>query len=146
MVVPSLIHMAHETLHRLPVLPDDLLIAELLPDGPGDDDARIGPAKTHHVVTILCGRGDAGVASRLALGITHVANPFAKEVIRIGKERTSAGKHLCISRPAQPFVALRAVRGNRQIIGALAPYSIGDQLIDGRAARAEPARFHISRY
>ena len=146
MVVLGLIHMVHELLHRLPALIYDLSVAKLLPYRPGYDNTGIGPPHTHHIMgmcAILRKGSHAGIAALVVLGVTHIMQPFMEEGICIGKEGSGLGKYLCIGRPAQTLVALRAVSGYTQVVGALAPQGIGNQFVHQIVACCHLSDFHL---
>ena len=53
-----------------------------------------------------------------------------EEGVRIGEEGARFHEYLGVRRPAQPFVALRAVRGDGKVVGTLAPEGVGDEFVD----------------
>ena len=66
-VVVRRVDVVHESVHRLPVLLHDGVVAKLLPDGPGHDDARVGPSQSHALVAILSQGSHAGESAVLVL-------------------------------------------------------------------------------
>ena len=145
MVILGLGDKVHETLHRVPVLVHDGPVAELFPDGPGDDDPGIGPAQAHGVPAERAGRAYAREGAGPALRIPHVPHPLAEEGIGAGEEGSRLGKHLGISHPAVALIPLRAVRGDGEVVRELAPPGVGDQPVHGFVAGSEGAGFLLFR-
>ena len=152
MLVLGLVDVVHEEVHRLPVLVDNVFVAKLLPHRPRHNDAGICPAQPHHVAValavacpILCERCDARESTGRRLRVPHVPHPLMEEAVCVGEERSGLGEDLCVGRPTKAFVALRAVRRDRQIVGALAPKRVGDELVDVVAARHDSACLHLLR-
>ena len=94
------------------------------PNRPRNDHAGIGPADTHHDVSILRERRDTWEASLRVLTVTHVAHPLAEELSRIGVKRTGLAENLGIGSPAESFITLRTVRRNGKIIRELPPVDV----------------------
>ena len=65
-----------------------------------------------------------------------------EETVGVGKETARLGEHLCVGCPAQPLVALRTVGRHREVVGTLAPQSVGDKAIDEVIASREAATLH----
>ena len=68
-----------------------------------------------------------------------------EEAVCVGKERAGLCEDLRVGRPSKAFVALGTVRRDRQIVGALAPDRVGDELVDVLAARHDSACLHLLR-
>ena len=62
-----------------------------------------------------------------------------EEAVCVGEERAGLGEDLCVGRPTKAFVALGTVRRDREIVGALAPDRVGDELVNVLAARHDSA-------
>ena len=148
MVVFGFVDISHVFFHRFPVFVHDGLVAKLFPDGPGYNDTGVGPAEPHHVArfsSILCSGRHAGISARLALCVADVAQPLVEKLVGVGKERARFGKHLRVGHPPQTLVALRAVGGNGEVVGALSPDYIRDKFVDRSVACCDGAGFHLFR-
>src|SRR5271166_4372537 len=116
----------HPPLHRIPAVPNDGLVAKLLPRGPGNNHARISPAWRAQCKSSTqrshAGRRIAKSTFR-SLIVDHVAHPFVAERRNIGVVGACTPENLRVAHPTQTFIALRAIGGDAQEIAPLAPQS-----------------------
>ena len=61
----------------------------------------------------------------------------------VGEERSRFSKYLRVGRPSQSLIALRTVGGYRQVVGALSPEGVRDELINELVARGDDARLEV---
>ena len=98
------------------------------------------PASDQQGVAPLCHHRQACWARRRyrrrsnGLSFTNIGRPAFGEGRDIHVECRGIPEDIGVAHPAEPFVALRAIRGNADEVGALAPQGIAPQLTDDRIA------------
>ena len=131
--------------HGGPVLGEYGGVAGLYPGGPGDDDTGVAPACSgigtggryaggEDAEEIA---GNIGACAAAKLSAAYVAGVFAGECGEVHVVGGGAPKDLGIGGPAQAFIALRAVGGDADEVGALAPEDVAPKLVDQGAAGFE---------
>ena len=113
-------------------------VAVDLVDGPGADDAGIGPGRAAVVAGHLH-RGDHRELAVGALAVVQVDQPLGEERLDVGVERGRADVDLGVAGPAQPLVALGAVGGDVDEVGALGPVDVAVELVEHRVGAFERA-------
>ena len=128
----------HVALHRIPALLHHARVAELLPHRVRHDDAGVRPAELVAALAAVLRQGrDARVRAVVVLRVAHVAHPLQEEAVDVGVVGGCLREHLRVGRPAQALVALRTVRRYGKVVGVLAPFDVGDELVDVLYARLE---------
>jgi hypothetical protein len=123
--------------HGVPVLIDDAGVAGLQPRGPGNDDAGIAPAGAESGVGHGGARRIDAIHRRADLGAAEIGGEFAREGREAHVVRRRAPEDFGIPGPAEALVALRAVGGDADEVGALAPKDVAPELIEHGAAGSE---------
>ena len=126
-------------LHRVPVALEDPHVAVALVDHPRDDHPGVRPGG-RTVALERQPRRDVGIRALRRLGVEDVVAPFGDEGGDVHVERRARQEHLRVGQPAEPLVALRAVRRDRQEVAALAPCDVAPQAVDHVARALEPPR------
>ena len=110
------------------------------PGGPGNDHAGVAPTRGKaRIRRHGSGRADA-VEGRADLRSAHIPGELAREGRQIHVVRGGAPEDFGVAHPAEALVALRAVGGNADKVGALPPLNVLPQLVDHRAAGRELCR------
>ena len=124
--------------HRRVLAFEHPAVAVDLVDRPGADDAGLGPGGSAVVAGDLHRRDHRELAVG-ALAVGQVDQPLVEERLNVAVERRGADVDLRVARPAQPLVALGAVGGDVDEVGALGPVGVAVQLVEHRVGALEPA-------
>lgn len=131
----------HVPRHELPIFMNDGDVPVHHVQLIGNDDPRVRPAEAAPVRALILPRGrSAGQRAVCPLAVAQILHVFAQEVFVCAEIHTRLRKDLRIGSPAEPFVPLRTVRGNAQIVGILPPADIADELIDIRIGGRKKSR------
>ena len=118
-------------------------VAVRFPNRPGANDAGVGPARAEGLAAAAVrhriGRV-VGIGAEAALRLVHVVDPLGEKRGDIGVETRGAHVGLRVAHPAEALVALRAIRGDLDEVGALRPLGVAGELREHRVAALEPAR------
>ena len=108
-------------------------------DFPRHDRCGVRPAGAAAGVSENAGhvRDNAGNGAVRILVEAHAFQPACEEGIHIGVEDRGGGESLRITRPAEAFVALRAVGGDIEEISAQAPDDVALELVEHFVGRGE---------
>ena len=122
----------HKAGERIVMPLDDSSVAIDAKEGPGTDDAGIGPSRAKTLARFAMAHGVRAViriGTEAALRFFDVVHPFCEEGGDIGVVTGGADINLRVTHPAEPFVALRAVGGQFNEIGALRPANVAKELV-----------------
>jgi hypothetical protein len=130
--------------HRAEVPLDNPPVVVHAPDRPGDDHAGVGPAcrpaqavQADEVLAFAQARGCVREDALGCLGVLHVDHPLGEEGGHVHVICGRAREDLGVAHPAQPLVALRAIRGHTEEVALLTPQAVAPQPVDPRVRALE---------
>ncbi len=132
--------------HAVVLPPEQLDVAEPLVQHPRHDDRGIAPRRRRqHREEELDPRDVRRHGAELALLGGEVLQPRGEEAPAVVEERRRRCEHLDVSGPAEPLVALRAVRRQIDEVAAHAPADVLVQLVEPVVRAVERAgRRHVA--
>mgnify|MGYP005843115919 CR=1 FL=1 len=121
----------HEAGHRAPVPFDQPRVAVRFPDLVRHNHPGVHPRRAvgcllpmlHRIGRVI------GESAVVTLRFRQVVQPLGEECGGVGMECRRAAVDLGVARPAQPFVALRAIRGDLDKVRALRPDDVAVKLV-----------------
>ena len=126
-VMAVLLEVLNPTYHRRQMLFQNAFITIRLIDRPRTNDSGISPGRRPIAATGI--RADIAKRTVRLLAVIDIDEPFGEEGSHIGIVGGCAHKNLGIAHPAQPFIPLRAIGGDAEVISALTPLDVGLKLI-----------------
>src|ERR1035441_7631887 len=131
---------SNKALHRVVVLLQRAAVAVRLVNGPGTNNAGIRPRGT----AVIAGHHTWGNTRELAVGsltIVQIDKPLGEERLDVGVQGGSADIDLGVASPTHAFVALRAIGGDVDEIGALGPVDVVVELVEHRVGAGEGSHY-----
>src|ERR1051325_7780570 len=126
-----------EALHRRVMALELALVSIDVVNRRGTDDAGIGPGGA----AIGLGHFDRRHHGKLAVGalavLAQVGQPFGEEGLHVGVHRGGADIDLSVAGPAHAFVALRAIGGDVNEVGALGVVNVFVETVQDRVGASE---------
>ena len=137
-VLASAHHVVHPTFHAIVLLFKHADVAEGHVVIPRNDGGRIRPTGSCRTIITMIGVGNDSRHSTISPLIgSQVCQPFVEEVVHSSQERSCAEEHLCVARPSQTLVTLRAIGRHIHKVVPESPFDVVLKLVDDRIRRTE---------